>query len=270
MNVRGLGRLMFGFGMIGIGAVSLVCDSYSLQWEPVGSLLPNLGRLSGAILCLGGLGVLIGRLNMLAAAILTVFLGLWVFALQAPQAIAAGGSDWKALSGTWLGFAEDLAMMSGAWTLLALSDQDDNDAMAPWLTDARALRIARTLFGIACLVFGASHFAFSDITATMIPSWIPERLPLAWITGAGHILTGLALISGILARLAATLEAVMMSLFVLLVHVPMIVAGPARDAMQLDWTMLFVALSLAGSAWAVAGGLRDKPWGFGKGARADA
>ena len=264
MNARGLGRLMFGFGMIGMGLISLICNNYSLQWEPVGGLLPNLGRLSGAILCLGGLGVLIGRFNMLAAAILTVFLGLWVFALQVPHALAAGGGDWKALSGTWLGFAEDLTLACGAWTLLALSDQDDNDAMAPWLTDARALRIAQALVGVACLIFGASHFAFADFTSTMIPSWIPARLPLAYITGAGHLLTGLALLSGVLARLAATLEALMMTLFVLLVHVPMLVAGPSADAAQLDWTMLFVAMSLSGAMWAVAGGLSTKPWGFGK------
>ncbi len=264
MNARSLGRLLFGFGMVGLGIISLICNSYSLQWEPVGTLLPNLGRLSGGILLLAGLGVLIGRFSMLASAILTVFLGLWVFALQVPPDITAshGAKTWQDLSGIWLGFAEDLALMMGAWTLMALSDRDDNDASTSWLTDGKAFRVTQTLFGVACLIFGASHFAYADFTSGMIPSWIPERLPLAYITGAGHLLTGIALITGVFARLAATLEAIMMSLFVLLVHVPMVAGNPAADALQLDWTMLCVALSLSGAAWAIAGGLSGKPWGL--------
>ena len=42
---------------------------------------------------------------------------------------------------------------------------------------------------------------------TMVPAWIPpNQMFWAWATGAGHLAAGLALVSGIQARLAATLR----------------------------------------------------------------
>ncbi len=95
----------------------------------------------------------------------------------------------------------------------------------------------------------------------MVPGWLPQRLFFAYLTGAGHLLAGIALVTGVLPRLAATLEAVMMSCFVLLVHIPMVLWHKAGEG-HLNWTLLFVASSLASSAWAISGALKDRPWGL--------
>jgi uncharacterized membrane protein len=124
---------------------------------------------------------------------------------------------------------------------------------------------ARILFGAACLVFGVSHFLYADFTAQMVPAFLPFHLPLAYITGAGHFAAGLALISGVLSRLAAVCEAAMMSLFVVLVHIPMVVAPIPADMTQLFWTMLCVACALSGAAWLLAASLKDRPWGLARG-----
>jgi hypothetical protein len=66
-------------------------------------------------------------------------------------------------------------------------------------------------------------------------------------------------------RLAATLEAAMMTSFVLLVHAPSIGADPAPfwgPDLRTQMVLLFVALSLSGAGWILAASLRKRPWGW--------
>jgi uncharacterized membrane protein YphA (DoxX/SURF4 family) len=77
---------------------------------------------------------------------------------------------------------------------------------------------------------------------------MPARLFWAYATGAGHAAAGLAILSGIQRRLAATLLAAMCGCFVLLLHAPRVAAAPTS---RFEWTMLFVALSITGAAWLI-------------------
>ena len=85
------------------------------------------------------------------------------------------------------------------------------------------------------------------------PSWLPVHFGWAYLTGAGHMAAGLAILLGVLPRLGATLEALMVSTFVLTVHVPGLLGAPGdRD----QWTELFVACAIAGAAFLVADSYR--------------
>ena len=137
---------------------------------------------------------------------------------------------------------------------------ESNNRLRPNLfTGQGGRRVAQVLLGVSCLVLGLSHFVYADATAGIVPAWFPNRLGVAYLTGTGHIAAGAGILLGILPRLAATLEAVMISLFVLLLHAPAVAAEPAS---RLQWTMLFVATALAGSVWAIARSLRSNPWGW--------
>lgn len=85
------------------------------------------------------------------------------------------------------------------------------------------------LFGFDCVTCGLPHFAYAEITASMIPGWMPAHLILAYVTGAGHLAAGLGILTGVLPRLAATLEALMLSSFLLQVHMPNIFANPPHE-----------------------------------------
>jgi uncharacterized membrane protein YphA (DoxX/SURF4 family) len=67
----------------------------------------------------------------------------------------------------------------------------------------------------------------------------------AWATGAGHLAAGLALVSGIQARLAAGCLAGMMACFALLVHLPRVINAPDSHA---EWIMLAISTAMSGSA----------------------
>jgi uncharacterized membrane protein YphA (DoxX/SURF4 family) len=86
-----------------------------------------------------------------------------------------------------------------------------------------------------------------------------------YLTGACHAAAGVGLIIGILPRLAATLEAIMLSLFGVLVWLPSFFAHHLPDwaaPAQNQWSETFVSFLLAAAAWIVAASLRNTPWGF--------
>src|SRR5437879_9171352 len=133
------------------------------------------------------------------------------------------------------------------------------------IASERAVRAAQVLFGLTCVVYGLAHFAYADFTAIMVPMWLPSRLGFAYFTWLGHVAAGIGIMIGILPRLAATLEALMMSLFGLLVWVPSLFMQPPPEwatPPRNQWSELFVTLLLAASAWIVATSLQNRPWGF--------
>jgi len=60
-------------------------------------------------------------------------------------------------------------------------------------------------------------------------------------------------------RLAATLEAVMESLFTLIVWVTAVITAPTNRE---GWVNLFISTALSAAAWAVAESFRQRPWAF--------
>ncbi|HEX6637422.1 MAG TPA: DoxX family membrane protein, partial [Steroidobacteraceae bacterium] len=163
--------------------------------------------------------------------VLACFYGLWVIAFHVPSTVMnAIGSI-----GAWNAPAESAFVTSGALALLAAHASSRS-------TLALA---ARLLAGASAVVFGFAHFNYIDFTASMVPAWIPAKTFWAWATGAGHLLTGLALLSGIRARLAATCEAAMMGSFVVLLHLPRVIASPDQ---HVEWIMLAMSSALTGAA----------------------
>jgi uncharacterized membrane protein len=255
MRVSGTGRLLFALGLAGLGVLSLFSGDFPYVWEPVPLWVPGreiLAHLSGILLLAGGIGILIKRTAGPSAFVLAAYLLGWVLVLQAPRVAHDPGN-----LGVWLGVAESTVLFSGGWILFNFLAGPQARARLPFITGSGALRVARILFALACLPLGLSHFLYSAATAGMIPAWIPTHLAFAYLTGTCHCAAGLGILFGVLPRLAATLEAVMISLFVVLLHLP---AATAEPGSRMLWTMVFVATALAGAAWANAASLKDTAW----------
>jgi uncharacterized membrane protein len=213
---------------------------------------------SGLLLLAASAGLCFSRTALPSALTIGAYHAIWA-ATSAPPILS------KPLSiDAWYGFCEALTSLVGAWILYALLRWQSRAPQMP-LASARAVRAAQVLFGLNCIFYGCSHFAYADYTASMVPTWLPGRLSFAYFTGLGHLAAGIAIIVGILPRLAASLEAIMMSLFGLLVWVPSLFAQPRPDwatPPQNQWSELVVTLLLAASAWIVATSLRDRPCGL--------
>ena len=212
-----------------------------------------------------------------ALLVLAASAGLWLSrtALASALTMFAYQSVWAATCalpvipkpldvGAWYGLCEALAPMVGAWILYAMLQSESAGSRLPIASEA-GVRVAQVVFGLTCVFYGWSHFAYADYTASMVPAWLPDQLAIAYLTGLAHIAAGIGMVVGILPRLAATLEAIMMSLFGLLVWAPSFFVQP-RPAWatppQNQWSELVVNLVLAAAACVVATSFRNRPWGL--------
>ncbi len=237
-----IGVRVYGLGAIVLGLVGLAFADFALQWQPVPKgLQPHmaLAYASAALLLAAGLAANLRRWAALGAGVLAAFYAVWVVALHGPI-IAAHPASFIG----WQGVAEILALASGG--LMAFAGLGRID---PRLARV-LLQVGRVAFGACLLVFGVSHFLYAKFTAGMVPAWIPpSQLFWAYATGVGHFAAGLALISGVQARLAARLLTLMFASFVVTLHAPLVAASPHG---HLNWTMLAITLALTGAAWCVA------------------
>lgn len=231
----GLNRktLPYGLGALGLGVLGLAVGDFALQWQPVPKEVPAreaLAYLSALLLVACGLATIWRRTSAWGTLGLGAMYGVWVVVLHLPVALAGKPND----VGSWNAVAEALAPSLGGLVAWAA-------ARRPELAPA-----GRRLFGLCAVIFALAHFGYAKFTASMVPGWLPEPLFWAYFTGGCHLAGGLALIAGVVPRLAASLLAAMYGLFALILHLPRVIAAPDQ---RIEWTMLFIALSLAGAAW---------------------
>lgn len=227
---------ILALGAIVLGLTGLAFRDFGLQWQPAPEGLPFRGTvavIAASVLVIGGVMLIWRRTASYGAWTLAAAFLAWTL-INAPRAFAdpLDAAD-------WLGFCENLAIAVGAATLAF---------MASRTLDVRRMTAARVFFGLCALVFGLSHFQYAAFTASMVPDWIPFSLFWAYATGAGHFAAGLALISGVQARLAVMLHAAMCASFVVLLHIPQTIANPADHR---EWVMTGMSLSLTGAAFAL-------------------
>lgn len=237
MRKIGIGHLFFALGFAVIGAICLAARDFLLFQEPIPKGIPwreTLACINAALLLVPGVCLLWPPTAKRSALILTGFVALWVIVLQIPKVVAH-----PLIEGSWLGVGEDTTAVAGGWLIYcAIVQRNDS-----------SVRIARIVFGIALVPIGLSHFFYLKDAVGLVPAWMPLRAPLTVLGGAGHIAAGLAIAFGVVPRLAATMEAIMETLFTLICWVSAVAVAPTdRQA----WVNLCISTALTAAAWAVA------------------
>jgi uncharacterized membrane protein len=250
---KALAQTAFAIGMIGLGVLGFVYGDFAMVWQTVPAWVPartEIAYTAAALMLLGGIGLLVERTAALSARILFCYLALWVLLLKVPVVTKA-----PLVEGNWSGMAEIVVLLAGGWVLFATLNAARDGAPPNVATGKRGVWLAQILFGLALPPLGLAHIVYLDQTAPLIPAWLPYHTALAYGTGAAHIAAGFAVLLSIVPRLAATLEAVMLTAFTMLVWIPAVVAAPTA---RLSWTATAISWAISGGAWVVASSIERK------------
>jgi uncharacterized membrane protein len=211
-----------------------------------------LAYLSASVSMASGMGLLWPRAAAPAARLLLASLLLWLLAFRVPVILLT-----PAVEVSWEGCSETAVIAAGAWVLYAWFAADWDRQHLRIATGDSGVRVARVLYGLAMIAFGLSHFAYVNLTAPLVPGWLPWHVGWAYFTGATYLAAAVGILIGVRARLAAVLSAAQMGGFTLLVWVPMLIAGTI-SAFQRGEFVVSGALTAAG--WVVADSYRGTPW----------
>lgn len=254
MKIASPGHVAFSLAMIGIGLMGLIEGKFTAIWLPVPSDLPFrtiIAHLCAVIALGAGVGLFFRRTAGVSAAILFAYLLIWMLAFKGPFVVKAPLEE-----GSYQSIGENAVWVAAAWTLWTWFAGQWEKSRLGFLAGDPGLRLARILYGGALIAFGLSHFVYLNLTAPIIPDFLPWHVGLAYFTGAAYFAAGVAIIVGIFARLAAALVAVQIALISALVWVPVWIAGPKPS----HWAEIIVSIVLTAGAWVIADSYRGASW----------
>jgi len=239
------GWRVYGLGVMALGIVCLVLGDFH-PGQPVPRGFPArtvLAYAAAAFMLIAGAAVEWRRTLPWAAAAITAYFALVVVFLLNGRVLLAHYREFL----PYESIAIQLAITAGG--LIVYANSADIDAPKA----ARLTRVGQVAFGICLLVFGLAHFVYMSLTAPLVPKWLPPTQEFwGYATGVAHIAAGVAILTGVQARLAAILLTIMFTLFSVMVHVPMLLTIPSDH-----WILNENAVNLAliGAAWVVADSL---------------
>jgi uncharacterized membrane protein len=255
MRIAGVGHALFAATLVACGIFGLVRGDFAPIWDVVPKDFPTregLIYLCAAVSLICGAGLFFQRTAGTTSRVLFAYLLLWMVLFRVPLIVQA-----PMVEGSYQNWGETAVLVSGAWVLYAWFAGPWDRKNLGFATGENGVRLARVVYALAMIAFGLSHFVYLNLTAPLIPAWLPWHVGLSYFTGAAYLAAGAAMLIGVWGRLAAALSALQMGLFTFLVWVPILAAGLMTAGQRSEFA---ISWALTAAAWVVADSYRDVPW----------
>lgn len=113
-------------------------------------------------------------------------------------------------------------------------------------------RILQIVFAIPWIAFGILHFMYADFVATLVPAFMPFKSFWTYFTGTAMIAAGISFLINKFSSLAANLLGLMLTGFILLIHIPKLATAFADIN---AWTRPLQDIALACTCFILANSL---------------
>ncbi|HTD12303.1 MAG TPA: DoxX family protein [Steroidobacteraceae bacterium] len=239
------GWRVYGLGVMALGLVCLGLGDFHPGQHVPGDFPGRtaLAYCAAAFMLAAGAAIVCRRTVAWGAAALSAYFALVVVIVMNGSVLLVHYAEY----GPYESLAVQLAIAAGALIVYAANATIDA------VLAARLTRLGQLAFGVCALIFGGAHFVYLDLTAPLVPKWLPLAPEFwAYATGVAHIAAGIAIVTGVQARLAAILLTAMFASFTPLVHLPMLLADPSNHWI---WNENAMNVALTGAAWVVADSL---------------
>jgi uncharacterized membrane protein len=240
---------VYSAGIMALGIACLVFHDFD-PGQTVPLTFPIRSALvyaAGVLMLFSGAAIEWRRTAAWGAAALSAYYIVFVLLLMNGHVLL---TDYSAY-GTYEEISMQLALATGGLIIFLTAMQ--SDARIDATVASRVMRVCQLAFGICSLIWGGAHFVFMNLTAPLVPKWLPPgQVFWGYLTGVFFIAAGLAIVTRLQARVAAILLTVMIASFGLLANAPMLLANPSS---HWNWTESILNLALSGAAWVVADSL---------------
>jgi uncharacterized membrane protein YphA (DoxX/SURF4 family) len=230
-----LGIYVYAASAVFLGLLGLATGDFATPWQHVGLNAPfraPVAYLVASIELAAGLALLVPRTARVGALTLTVVYSVFTLVWVPKFFENLGNYDGNVF--------EELPMVAAGLVLLAAFSSSGSSI-------ARRRPFFVLLFGICPISFGIVHIVMMPGLLNGIPGWLPpSKMFWAYATTMGFLGAAVAILTGIMAPLAARLLTAEIMIFELLFWVPRVFAEPSN---HVNWGGNAITIAIAGAAW---------------------
>jgi uncharacterized membrane protein YphA (DoxX/SURF4 family) len=244
-SLKNYGRIFYGIGTAGIGFLHFFYPGFRpviLPLSPESTASINLlAYLTGAVIAFSAIFIAFDKNVKSMSLFLGSFLLLFFLLGHLPNRFANQPGN----LGAWTDALKCLTLAGGAFVVSGLYPDRKSNGMVIFLQ--RLSAYGKYFFALLLVIFGIDHFLYAEFVKTLVPGWIPGNLFWTYLAGLALIGSGLAIFINFKPKTISLLLAVMLLIWLLVLHIPRAFAAPVTDYGN-EWTSVFECLAFAGIA----------------------